>query len=487
MRFVAVGELTPGMRIGRKIIDKRRTPMIEKGIVLNQNMIDHLVKNGYLGAYIVDRFSDEIEIQETVKEKTIESGIDAVSEANVGSIIEVASDLVKDISSLKRISVDMFDLRSFDDYTYHHSVNVAVYAVSVATKMGLPEEQIQEVAVAALCHDLGKSKIDTNILNKRASLTDEEFEIIKKHPRYGYDMLYDNFMVSSPVRQAVMCHHENENGSGYPNGMAGEEIPLYAKIIHAVDVYDALTSRRPYKGPYSPVDALEYMTCGIDILFDAKVVAAMKEVIPAYPPGMDVTLSNGEKAVVIAHTSQALRPKIKLYSDGLEIDLCEEKAFANIFIVDSGFYKDQEGGEDGKVEKLNDDRGKEREALKTILVVDDNKTSLLQTKAALGNKYNIVGLDNGLACLNYFKVKGAPDLLIMDIDMPILNGMETVEKLREKNYDKLNVIFLTALASKEIVARCRRARAKDYILKPANPIYLKERVELAFDKTLNRE
>ncbi|MCR5374404.1 MAG: response regulator [Lachnospiraceae bacterium] len=487
MRFVAVDELRPGMIIGRKIINRQKSAMIEKGIELNQKKIDHLLKNGYLGAYIIDDFSDQVEIQETVKEKTIESGIEAVSDANIGSIVEVASELVKDISKLKKISVDMLDLRSFDDYTYHHSVNVAIYAVSVATRLRLSEEKIQEIAVAALCHDLGKSKIDSHIINKKGPLTDEEFELIKKHPRYGYDILYDSFTVSSPVRQAVMCHHENENGSGYPNGMAGDEIPLYAKIIHAVDVYDALTSRRPYKGPYSPADALEYMECGANILFDAKVVEAMKSVIPAYPPGMDVTLSNGEKAVVTAHTSNAIRPKVKIYNSGQEIDLSMNPKYSDVFIIDSGFYKESEDVYEGGVEKLNEDRGKERARKKVILIVDDNKTSIVQTKAALGNKYDIVGLDSGLACLNYVKVKGEPDLIIMDIDMPVFNGMETIEKLRERNYNKINVIFLTALANKEMVMRCRCVSAKDYILKPVSPVYLKERVEIALDKKKDRE
>ena len=210
MRFVAIDDLRPGMRLGRKIINQKRTSMLEKGVQLSEVNIDRLRTNGYLGAYIADPFSDDVEIQETVQEKNIEEAIDAVAEANVGSIVSVASELVKDISALDKISVDMLDLRSFDDYTYHHSVNVAIYAVAVATRMGLPEEQLQEIAVSALCHDLGKTKIDEAIINKKDRLTDAEFEEIKNHPKYGYDMLYSNPLISAAVRQAVICHHENE-------------------------------------------------------------------------------------------------------------------------------------------------------------------------------------------------------------------------------------------------------------------------------------
>ena len=483
MRFVAVDDLQPGMKLGRKIINRVSTSMLEKGIVLSVVNIERLKTNGYLGAYIADPFSEDIDIQETVHEKNIQEGLLAVEQADVGSITDVAIELVRDISGLDRISVDLLDLRSFDDYTYHHCVNVAVYATAVATRMGLPEEQIQEVAVAALCHDLGKSKIDPAIINKKGRLDDDEFEEIKRHPRYGYDMLYSNVMISSMVRQAVICHHENENGSGYPLGKMGDEIPLYAKIIHAVDVYDALTSRRPYKEPYAPVDALEYIIGGVDILFDKKVVDVMLNVIPAYPPGMDVGLSNGERAVVVAHTAEARRPRIKLYRNGEEVDMSLEPGYRGIFITSSGILMTENFG---GVEKLNEDRIVVKQAPKNILVVDDSLIALKQTQAALGNEYNVTLLESGVACLNYIKAKGAPDLLIMDIDMPMMSGVVTVERLRAQGYQDLKVIFLTAIANRETVIRCNKAGAKDYILKPVNPVYLRERVKIALDKNLDR-
>lgn len=483
MRFVPVEELKPGMKLGRRIINRVSTSMLEKGVELSDVNIERLKSNGYLGAYIADAFSDDIEIQETVQEKNVMDGIDAVANADVGSIIDVASELVSDISALDRISVDLLDLRSFDDYTYHHSVNVAVYAAAVATRMGLFEEQIQEITVAALCHDLGKARIPTEIINKKDRLTDEEFAEIKNHPRYGFDMLYDNPRISSVVRQAVICHHENENGSGYPLGKTGDEIPLYAKIIHAVDVYDALTSRRPYKEPYAPVDALEYLTGGIDILFDRNVVDIMLKVIPAYPPGMDIGLSNGEKAVVIAHTSDGRRPKIKIYDTAKEVDLSSDPDYRQVFITASGILM-QENSEG--VETLNEDRMKPKQKEINIVVVDDSAIALKQAQSILGDEYKVTLLESGMACLNYIKVKGEPDLLIMDIDMPVMNGVVTVEKLRESGYRHLNVIFLTAIANREVVLRCNKAGASDYILKPVNPIYLKERVKIALDNNLDR-
>ncbi len=481
MRFVAVDELKPGMKLGRKIINRNVTCMLQKGIVLSGVNIERLKTNGYLGAYITDSISEDIEIEETVNEKTFEEGITAVADADVGMILDVAKKIVDDISKLDRISVDMLDLRSFDDYTYHHSVNVAVYSVAVAAKMDLPEEKIQEIAVAALCHDLGKIKIGPAIINKKGRLNDEEFEEIRRHPQYSYDMLYENHMVSSSVRQAVICHHENENGSGYPYGREGDEIPLAAKIIHAVDVYDALTSRRSYKEPYSPVDALEYIIGGQDILFDRKVVDIMQTVIPAYPPGMDVMLSNGQRAVVSAHTTEALRPVIRIYENAKEVDLSRDPEYESVFIIASGILLQSSE----KVEILNENRGRDG-GKKKVLVVDDSSISRGQTKTALEGDYEVTALESGVACLNYVKAKGVPDLIIMDIEMPMMDGVSTVEKLRANCPQDVKILFLTAVADRDTVIRSRQAGAVDYILKPANPIYLRERVAIAIDKNLER-
>lgn len=481
MRFVAVDELEPGMKLGRRIIAKKVACMLQKGVVLSAVNIERLKTNGYLGAYIIDSISEDIEIGETVNEKTIEEGITAVANSDIGSIIEVSKEMVNDISGLDRISVDMLDLRSYDDYTYHHSVNVAVYAVAVAAKMELPEEKIQEIAVAALCHDLGKTKIDQGIINKKGRLDDEEFEEIRRHPQYSYDMLYDNNLVSASVRQAVICHHENENGSGYPGGREGDEIPLTAKIIHAVDVYDALTSRRSYKEPYAPVDALEYIIGGEGILFDKKVVDVMLSVIPAYPPGMDVILSNGQRAVVSAHTKMAMRPQIRIYDTGKDVDLSTDPDYSSVFISASGILLQ----ESEKVDQLNEERGEDFER-KTVVVVDDSRVSRGQTRAALQYEYNVVALESGTACLNYVRAKGIPDLIIMDIEMPGMDGMTTVQKLKESNDSEMKVMFLTAIADRDTVIRCRQVGAQDYVLKPVNPIYLRERVSIAIDRNLDR-
>ncbi len=473
MRFVPVDSLQIGMILGRDIASSTKSFMLKRGVTLTDAYIKYLQINGYFGAYISDMTSDEVIYDEVVSHETIEKGINAVAEQNIGAIINVSADMVSQVSSKSDISVDLFDLRSFDDYTFHHSVNVAVYAAAVGKKMELPSDELSNLVTAALCHDLGKSRVPEEIINKAGKLTDEEFNLIKSHPQFSYDILYDKNEVSAVVRKAVLMHHENENGSGYPKGITGEHIPLIAKIIHAVDVYDALTSKRPYKDPYAPADAFEYMIGGIGLQFDEKVVNVMMTVIPAYPPGIDVTLSNGEKALVIAHTQNAFRPKIKL-TDGRIVDLSTSVEYKDVKIASSDIMPQDYVGD---IESLNEDRNVKKEQTKKIMIVDDSPLFLQQTKNYLENeKYRFISLSSGMAAKSYIKDKGAPDLVIMDVEMPVLDGVATVKGLRRMGYTDLPVIFLSSHRDIETVMRCKEAGAAEYIIKPTNKTYLQERV-----------
>ena len=311
MRFIATSMLEPGMLLGRDIVSPSKSFMLKKGVELTADYISYLSEKGYLGAYIAEPGTLDIEVEGPITLETLSEGIKAVEKADIGGLMSSAKKIVHDITSLNRLSIDLIDLRSFDDYTYRHSINVAIYAVAVAKYMGMSDEDLVHMAEAGICHDLGKQRIPIEIINKPDRLTDEEFAEIKRHPRYSYEMIADKYEIPSIVRQAVLCHHENENGSGYPLGKTGDELSLFAKILHAVDVYDALISRRVYKDPYTPVEAFEYIIGGKGILFNEEVVDAMRMVIPTYPIATDVHLSTGEQAVVVGHTNNPLRPIVR--------------------------------------------------------------------------------------------------------------------------------------------------------------------------------
>lgn len=472
MRFITVSSLSEGMILGRDIVGSSHSFMLKKGVKLTEEYIKYLNEKGYLGAYIIDEaFSDVIPV-EVVSQNTLFEGIKAVENSDIDGIVIAATKIVSEISSCDNLSVDICDLRSFDDYTYHHSVNVAVYAVAVGKYMGLKDSELTLLCQAGICHDLGKKNIPLEILNKPGKLSDEEFDIIKSHPKHSYDMLYDNPDISSIVRQAVICHHENENGSGYPFGKNGNQIPLLAKIIHGVDVYDALTSKRPYKEPYSPFEAFEYLMGGKSILFNDEVVEAMKCVIPTYPVGMEVCLSNGENAIVVKNTQNPARPIVRLIESKKDISLLDEE-HSKIFITASGFMSLNNSE---RVEGLNESRQAVKEKKPDIVIVDDALLTLRQVQNILQDDYNVIPLQSGIAAANYLRTKGAPDLIIMDIEMPIIDGITATRNIRKMGYDNLPIIFLSAKGDRETILSCRSVNAIEYIIKPIRPTYLRERV-----------
>lgn len=169
------------------------------------------------------------------------------------------------------VSLDMTDLRTYDDYTYAHSVNVAVICCVIGVGMELSESELTQLATAALLHDLGKLSIPPEILNKPGRLTQEEYQIMKSHATLSYELIRERWDIPANVKTAVLYHHENVDGSGYPQGIDASQQSLFIRILHVADVYDALVSKRPYKEPYSPYEASEYLMGACGIMFDKKL------------------------------------------------------------------------------------------------------------------------------------------------------------------------------------------------------------------------
>ncbi len=477
MRFVQADKLEPGMVLGRSIIGMKKTGMmLSRGMTLNESYIAHIQQHGYLGVYITDNVSKEVEVQEVIDDKLISEGIEAVFQSDIGALTDVATKMIQQISQKNAVKVDLFDLRSYDDYTYHHSVNVAVYASVIGRKMGLSYEDLELLSMAALSHDLGKSKIPEMILNKPGRLDEEEYNAIKQHSKYSYDILTaDHHNIPAKVRLAVLFHHENEDGSGYPYGKTGDEIPLFAKIIHAADVFDALTSKRPYKQPYSPVEAYKYMLSEVGTMFDENVINSMMTCIPAYPPGLGVILSNGQKALVVGSTIHAMRPIIKLLDTGETINLYTDENYKDIEIVVSDIMHADYAQ---KVELLNENRQKKKARRLKILVVDNSINIRGQIKNALSEEFDVKTMTSGLEVINYFGDERKADLLIISTDLTTLSGMSTVHTLREAEND-VPVIFMANKVNRDMLMECKYLGAVDCILKPFNIHYVIERVELA--------
>lgn len=203
-------------------------------------------------------------------------------------------------------------LKTHDDYTYMHSVAVCALMLSLAHQLNLDEEQTRLAGIGGLMHDLGKAFMPVDILNKPGKLTDAEFISVKKHPEAGAKVLKDSG-AEPEVIDIALHHHEKVNGSGYPDGLLGEEISLLARMGAICDVYDAVTSLRAYKKPWDPSNAIRTMAQW-DGHFDKNIFNAFVKTVGIYPVGSLVRLSSKRLAVVIEPGKESLlKPKIKVF------------------------------------------------------------------------------------------------------------------------------------------------------------------------------
>ena len=402
--------------------------MVGSGCELTASYINKLNEYGFSGVYIEDEQSKDIYIEATIPEKLRQEGFKCVQENDIDRCAEIAQQIVENLLSRKNVCLDMTDLRSYDDYTYAHSVNVAVLCCVIGMGMGMSERDLNYLVTAALLHDLGKLAIPKEILNKPGRLTPDEYQLMKTHSTRSYQLLSKRWNISAHIKQTVLLHHENVDGSGYPQGLMGDEQSLSVRIVHVADVYDALTSRRPYKKPYSPYEAVEYLMGACGIMFDKNVVEVFMERVPLFPRGTEVNL-------------------------------------------DTVSPDSEEPGRKKMVQET---------ARKKIMIVDDMKTNLDAMRGILEDEYTVILCKCGKQALHYLEHNEFPDLIIMDVDMPEMNGIETTMRANKLTGGRIPVLFVTAMCDAHTVMTCRRLHAAGYIVRPYKAIYIKSEVERIF-------
>ena len=246
--------------------------------------------------------------------------ISMFQEARMGKAVDnkAAQEMVEEISdSVSRnpgALISLARIKTADDYTYMHSVAVCAMMVNLAKQLGLDDLQTRLAGMAGLLHDLGKVMIPIEVLNKPGKLTDAEFTVIKTHPTEGHRLLLLNSQVDPLVLDACLYHHEKMDGSGYPKGLKGDEISLMAKMNAVCDVYDAITSNRPYKAGWDPAESLRKMAEWANGHFDGKVFQAFVKSLGIYPIGSLVKLTSGRLGVVVSQTTKSLTtPCVKVF------------------------------------------------------------------------------------------------------------------------------------------------------------------------------
>jgi len=227
------------------------------------------------------------------------------------------ANIINEIKKRESVMNSLTAINTLDHCTYQHSINVAQYSLELGVQLKLSQAELYTLCVGALLHDIGKVLIPKEIIKKPDSLTNEEFEIIKEHTTKGYDYLKGFLDISDSAKLIVLQHHERMDGRGYPNNISGEFISRLSRIVAIADVYDALTSDRPYRKAISPNNAVEYILSNVDIQFDYEMVNAFTKAIVPYPMGTLVELSSGDVAVVtdVFH-NLALRPQVRIIQNG---------------------------------------------------------------------------------------------------------------------------------------------------------------------------
>ncbi|MBO8158094.1 HD-GYP domain-containing protein [Thermosyntropha sp.] len=322
---VRIENLTPDMIVARNIYSSDGRILLHAGIKLNENYINRLKNLGIISVYIKDEFDDELnlEIREPVSEETRAETIKEVKNAfealeqnrsmNTRMVKSMVNKILDEILDNHDILINLCDIRTFDDYTFGHSVNVCILSIMAGITMGYHDLKLKELGIGALLHDIGKVYLDPAVLNKPDDLTREEYAEVKRHTEYGFEILRKYPDIPLLAAHIAFQHHERWDGQGYPRGLAGEDIHEYARIVAVADVYDALLSDRPYRPSYTINQAITILNRMSGIYLDPKCITALVANIAVYPIGTIVELNTGDIGIVVdVNKSAPTRPILKM-------------------------------------------------------------------------------------------------------------------------------------------------------------------------------
>jgi HD-GYP domain-containing protein (c-di-GMP phosphodiesterase class II) len=315
------------MLLAKPFLGRNGEILLRAGVALTGSFVKRIQELQHSGLYIQDAFSEDIEIKDVISDELrrnvtkevgrlmMEVGTGQFADFNtrLKMLTALLDQIINDIMSAENPIINIIDLKDYDQYTYQHSVNVCVLSCVVGTALGLTRNQLYDLALAGILHDVGKMFLDIEILNKPGRLTPAEYEHIKMHAKLGYECVKKNAFLPSAVTVSIYQHHEKHNGEGYPNGAAGDEIAMNAQIISVIDVYDALTSKRPYRDPILPSEAYEYISGNSGQALNPAIVDIFLKKVAPFPLGVHVQLSTGQTGIVYKNYSDMLtRPMIKL-------------------------------------------------------------------------------------------------------------------------------------------------------------------------------
>ncbi len=326
MRKILLEHAKKGDVVGRNLYSSNGNILLSAGIRLTDKYIEKLQELGVDDIYIKDGVSKDIFIEDAIKEETLinvrknmaeemdKIKLSRTEDAYIS--MKLIGNIMEYILENKDVVVNLADIRSTNEYTFTHSVNVCVLSLVLGLSLGYDRQRLLELGTGALLHDIGKNFIPNDIINKLSPLTPEEYELVKTHTSRGYEVLRENKNIPELSSYVALAHHERYDGTGYPLGKRGEDIHEYARIVSIADVFDAITSKRPYKMKENPSRAVDYLISMESRQFDEQLLSKFLESIAVYPIGSKVKLSDGSLGLVISENREMpTRPIVRIIYD----------------------------------------------------------------------------------------------------------------------------------------------------------------------------
>ncbi len=291
MKRVLIGKLKGGEILAQEVWDDNGSLWLAKGAIYKDTYFSKLHSLDINDIYIKDEVEEDILIpkkefnSEIIKrenqvlvtrqfERFQKSG-----SINTYKFEKFVYDIMNEVLKSQNIIDNIYYMREYNTYTYEHSVNVTIIAIMISKEMGLPMFQVYETAMGCILHDLGKMKIKSEILDKPASLTEEEFDRIKEHPTEGYNIVKDNRHLSPRIKEIILTHHEKLDGSGYPLGIKGDKISINTRICTISDIFDAMCSKRPYKVAVPFAESLRTMKSSMNKQLDMEICDILEKIL----------------------------------------------------------------------------------------------------------------------------------------------------------------------------------------------------------------
>lgn len=310
MKLELVYRVNPGAILGKSILTFDGRILLKEGTKLTRLYINKIKEMGVFYIYLLDEELSDVEVNDDSLVALKQNAMGCVSNIMKNTpmmknrktaleVIKTIEELINYISENGDINKSLYEIQTHSNQRYIHSMEVCIRSIFLGQALGLKKEQLNELGIAAILHDIGMTRISPKVLEKHGNYTPEEQLLIKEHPTKGYEILKENVRMPDAVLNAVLQHHERIDGTGYPYGLKSPQITKYAKIIAVCDMYDLITNNDNYKKTFRPHDAYELIIGGSSCIFDETVVRAFKKIFSVYPLGCCVQLSNGIEAYVV--------------------------------------------------------------------------------------------------------------------------------------------------------------------------------------------